>query len=435
MLDVTEHDAGRVAVFGRERPHLLAVAFRILGSDADAQDVVQEAWIRYARADLGHVQNVAAWLTTVVTRLCLDLLRRAREYPRQPTDLPVDPAGDGDSPEQIALLAGELTEAFVIVLDELTPPQRVALVLHDVFGTPFDEVARILDTTPASAKKLASRARGRVRRPVTAADADLRAARRVVSAFLRAAQLGEVDGLVRLLHPDVTRTADPQALPAGAAQRVRGAQAVVAETRALQAGAVRARVVTINGRPGIAVMADQGVRAALVFRIADDRITHYDVIADPQRLALLHIASGSELRRGADKVPLVAGDVGKHRDTAVEFGARRGEEAHARGCHPRVRGVEVLDVQEEAHASGRLLPDDGGLIFPVSPREQQAGRRSRRPDHHPPLGTSVVGQGRGVLDELEAQCVHEEADSGVVLADHDGDQAQMHSASIKDGPA
>lgn len=284
-----EHDADQLAVFGRERSHLLAVAFRILGSDADAQDVVQEAWIRYARADPGHVQNVPAWLTTVVTRLCLDLLRRARECPLQPTDLPVTPTGGGDSPEQVALLAGELTEALMVVLDELTPPQRVALILHDVFGTPFDEVAHILGTTPASARKLASRARGRVRRPASAPDADPRTARRVVSAFLRAAQLGDVDGLVRLLHPAVTRTADPQALPEGAAQRVRGAQAVVAETRALRANARQARVVAIDGQPGIAVMPDQGLRAALVFHIADDRIIHYDVIADPQRLALLHI--------------------------------------------------------------------------------------------------------------------------------------------------
>jgi RNA polymerase sigma factor (sigma-70 family) len=284
-----EHDADPVAVFGRERPHLLAVAFRILGSEADAQDVVQEAWIRYARADPGHVQNVPAWLTTVVTRLCLDLLRRARERPHQPADLPVTPAGGGDSPEQVALLAGELTEAFAIVLDELTPPQRVALILHDVFGTPFEEVARVLGTTPASAKKLASRARERVRRPAAAPAADPRTARRVVTAFLRAAQQGDVDGLVGLLHPAVTRTADPQALPAGAAQRVRGAQAVVTETRALQATAQRARVVTIDGQPGIAVVSDHDLRVALVFHVTGDRIAHYDVIADPQRLALLRI--------------------------------------------------------------------------------------------------------------------------------------------------
>jgi RNA polymerase sigma-70 factor (ECF subfamily) len=288
-MTAMDRDADRVGVFGRERPHLLAVAFRILGSEADAQDVVQEAWIRYARADLGQVQNVPAWLTTVATRLCLDLLRRARECPCQPADLPVPPTGGAGSPEQVALLAGELTEAFAIVLDELTPPQRVALILHDVFGTPFDEVAHVLGTTPASAKKLAGRARERVRRPASAPAADPRAARRVVSAFLRAAQEGDVDGLVGLLHPGVTRTADPQALPAGAAQRVSGAQAVVAETQAFRATAQRARVVTIDRQPGIAVMSDHDLRVALVFQVAGDRIAHYDVIADPQRLALLRI--------------------------------------------------------------------------------------------------------------------------------------------------
>src|SRR5947208_5160070 len=127
--------------FERERPHLLAVAFRILGSDADAQDVVQEAWTRYARANVEDVRNVQAWLTTVVTRLCLDLLRRSREHPREPEELPV--TCGADDPEQTALLAGELTDAVTVVLDELTPPQRVAFILHDVFGTPFEEIAHI----------------------------------------------------------------------------------------------------------------------------------------------------------------------------------------------------------------------------------------------------------------------------------------------------
>jgi RNA polymerase sigma-70 factor (ECF subfamily) len=284
-----DNDADRVTVFRRERPHLLAVAFRILGSDADAQDVVQEAWIRYARADVEHIHNQPAWLTTVVTRLCLDLLRRSREYPLEPEDLPSASADGSDNPEEIALLAGELTEAFTIVLDELTPPQRVALILHDVFGTPFDEVAYILGTTPGSAKKLASRARGRVRRPTNAGDVDPSAARGVVSAFLRAAQQGDIDGLVGLLHPNVTRTADPQALPPDAAQRVRGVQAVVTETQSLQANARRARMVEIDGQPGIAILEGEDLLTALVFHIAGDRIVHYDVIADPRRLALLHV--------------------------------------------------------------------------------------------------------------------------------------------------
>ena len=283
-------DADRVPVFRRERPHLLAVAFRILGSEADAQDVLQEAWIRYARADVDEIGNVPAWLTTVVTRLCLDLLRRSRDVPVEAPDL-LEPADEAGGPEEIALLAADLTEAIAIVLDELTPPQRVALILHDVFGTPFEEVAHILATTPASAKKMASRARERVRHRAGAPDADPGNARHVVTAFLRAAQDGDLGGLVEVLHPDVTRTADPQVLPPGAAQRIRGAEAVVAETRtpAMQANARQARLVTINGHPGIAVASRRGLRAAIVIRIAGGRIVHYDVIADPLRLALLNI--------------------------------------------------------------------------------------------------------------------------------------------------
>jgi RNA polymerase sigma factor (sigma-70 family) len=284
-----ELDGERLAVFHRERAHLLAVAFRLLGSEPDAQDVVQEAWIRYAYADLDGVRNIAAWLTTVVTRLCVDLLRRRREDRNEPAELLETSPDPADTPEDVALLASEVTEALLVVIDELTPAQRVALILHDVFGTPFEEIARVLDTTDASAKKLASRARARVRRQAAPPGVDAGTAHRVVSAFLRAAQEGDIDGLVRLLHPDVTRTADPQALPAGAAQRVRGAETVVAETVALRGNARRARVVTIDGQPGIAVLSEGEVRIALVFRVVGTRIAHYDVVADPHRLAHLHI--------------------------------------------------------------------------------------------------------------------------------------------------
>ncbi|NKZ03455.1 sigma-70 family RNA polymerase sigma factor [Actinomadura latina] len=272
------------AVFDRERSHLLAVAFRILGSDADAQDVVQEAWTRYARADVGEIRNAQAWLTTVVTRLCLDVLRRSRESPRRPEDLP-EVAG-GEDPEEVALLASELTAAFTVVVEELTPPQRVALILHDVFGSPFEEIAHILGTTVGSAKKLASRARGRVRHSEWP-DVESSDAQRVVNAFMKAAQQGDIDGLVEVLHPDVTATADPQALRPGAAQRVNGRTAVIEETRVMRAAAQQARLVVIDGRPGIAV--GPGPLAALVFHIAGGLIVHYDVIADPRRLALLHI--------------------------------------------------------------------------------------------------------------------------------------------------
>jgi RNA polymerase sigma factor (sigma-70 family) len=280
----------RAAVFGRERRQLLAVAFRILGSDADAQDVVQEAWLRYAGADLGGVRNVAAWLTTVVTRLCLDVLRRARESPCAPAELPeTGRPGPGGHPEEAALLAGELTAAFVLLLDELTPQQRVALVLHDVFGSPFAEVGHVLGTSAGSAKKLASRARERLRRPQPVRPPGAGAARAVVEAFLRAARSGDVDGLVAVLDPDVIRTADPQALAPGTALRVQGVRQVVAETRALRARAGRARVVSIDGRPGIAVASAAGLHSALLIAVVGGRITHYDVVADPRRLALLHI--------------------------------------------------------------------------------------------------------------------------------------------------
>lgn len=280
-----------VAVFDRERPHLLAIAFRILGSEQDAQDVVQEAWLRLTRADRDDVRNVAAWLTRVVTRLCLDLLRRNREQPRDPADLPAasDDMRPGD-PEDTALLAAELSEAFVVVMAELTPAQRVALVLHDAFGTPFDEIARILDTTPGSAKKLASRARRSIREGApTPAAADLPTARRVVAAFLTASRQGDAEALLTLLHPAVTRTADPQALRPGVPQHVAGVDAVVAEIRVFRATARHAHMVHVDGGPGLAVRSGARVVAALVFRVEEDRIVHYDVVADPHRLALLHI--------------------------------------------------------------------------------------------------------------------------------------------------
>jgi RNA polymerase sigma factor (sigma-70 family) len=286
--------SGRAAVFARERAHLRSVAFRILASEADADDVVQEAWIRYDRANTRDVRNLPAWLTTVVTRLCVDLLRRRREVPQDPDDHVDRPAPRDEEPEEVALLAGELTAAFTLVLEELTPPQRVALTLHDVFGAPFEEVAQVLETSVDSAKKLASRARYRVRQRIDNAPHGSLAgesvqARRVVDAFLVAARRGDTDTLLQLLAPDVVRTADPQALPAGAAQRLQGAAAVVAETRALQANARRARVAVIDGQPGIVINAGRQVQMALVFHLSGAQITAYDVIAHPQRLARLQI--------------------------------------------------------------------------------------------------------------------------------------------------
>ena len=282
----TAKGAGRVATFERERRHLLAIAFRILGSDSDAEDVVQETWIKFDSTDTSRVRNVAAWLTTVATRLCLDVLRKRREIPQGATLLP---AGRDDEPEEAALLAEELTAAFVVVLEELTPPQRVALVLHDSFGVPLDEIGHILGTTTASVKKLASRARSRVRRRCVAPVEDDAKARRVVEAFIHAAREGNADSLIALLDPNVVRLADPQILSPQARQRIQGVQAVVAETRAYQANASHARLAFIDGRPGIAVLVGPKIQSVMVVRVSCERITHYDVIADPHRLARLNI--------------------------------------------------------------------------------------------------------------------------------------------------
>ncbi|EHR60346.1 RNA polymerase sigma factor, sigma-70 family [Saccharomonospora cyanea NA-134] len=278
----------RLELFESCRPQLLCMAFRITGSDPDAEDVVQEAWIRYERADARGLHNPAAWLTTVTTRLCLDLLRKRREVPWQPGDLP--PTDEEWEPGEVVELADEVTAALVVVVRELTPPQRVALVLHEVFGMSFGEVAAVLGTTTGSARKLASRARERLRRRgPKPRQAPAESARKVVEAFLRAAQDGDMDALATVLDPDVVRTADPQALAPGMPQLVRGAGAVVEETRSLRANARRARVATVGGRPAIVVVSDGAVRSVLLFHVEGGRVVRYDVMADPRRLALLEV--------------------------------------------------------------------------------------------------------------------------------------------------
>ncbi len=280
----------RLALFQRERPHLLSVAFRIIESDVDAEDLVQEAWIKYDHEDGSRIHNVPAWLTTVVSRLCIDALRRRRDSPQE-SDVFVDLQDDGtDDPEETALLANELTAAFVIILDELTPPQRVALVLHDSFGVSFNEIAHILNTTADSAKKLASRARQRLRHRETLSAEGGSDAIRVVDEFIKATRDGDTDSLVALLDPNVVRTADPQVLPRGGAQRIQGVQAVVTETRLFQRNAARAIPVLIDGRPGIVIPDGPEMLAALVVNVLKGRIVGFDVIADPQRLERLHIS-------------------------------------------------------------------------------------------------------------------------------------------------
>lgn len=272
--------------FERERRHLLSVAFRILGSQHDAEDAVQEAWIRYSTTGTREVRNVAAWLTTIVARLCLDTLRRRREVPQEDTQLL---EGTLDEPGELALLADELTAAFAVVLHELTPPQRVALVLHDAFGVPFEDIAHILGTTEGSAKKLASRARGRVRERTSAPAESPAQAREVVEAFLRAAREGDTHALIALLDPNVFRLADPQVLRPGAQQRITGAAAVASEAATFRTLAEGARVALIDDRPGIVIAENGGARVALILRVQHGRVVHYEVIGDPYRIAQLEI--------------------------------------------------------------------------------------------------------------------------------------------------
>lgn len=272
-------------VFASQRDHLRALAFRLLGHEADADDVVQEAWLRYDRTDLHEVTNVEAWLTTVVTRLCLDVMRRRRAT--IPVDALAERPGNELSPEATVELARDVETALEVVVAELSPPQRVALILHDVFGFTFTEIGGILGTSEQAARRQASRARSRIRHRDEVPATDASTTRQLVAAFLAAAQRGDVDGLVAVLHPEVVRTADPQALPAGGPLRITGADRVIVETAALRANALDAHVHDLVGGPVIMVGDPMRPRLILTFTIRDGRIRSYDVIADPQRLSAI----------------------------------------------------------------------------------------------------------------------------------------------------
>ncbi|WP_328445065.1 sigma-70 family RNA polymerase sigma factor [Amycolatopsis sp. NBC_00438] len=272
--------------FEAERGRLRGLAGRMLGSAAEADDAVQEAWLRLSRAD--GVDNVAAWLTTVVARVCLDVLRSRKARREDPADLLPEPIADADPAGEVEL-ADSVGRALLVVLDALGPAERVAFVLHDLFAVPFDRIAPVLDRTPVAAKKLASRARQRVRGTSPLPDADLTRHRRVVDAFLAAARGGDLDELLTVLAPDVIRRADAAALPVGAALEVRGARAVAEETQVFGKRAHFAEPALINGAVGVVVAPRGRLRLALVVAIEGEQVAGYDVIADPARLAALRI--------------------------------------------------------------------------------------------------------------------------------------------------
>jgi RNA polymerase sigma-70 factor (ECF subfamily) len=274
--------------FEAHRSRLRAVAYRMLGSSTEADDAVQETWLRLSRTDVDAVDNLAGWLTTVVARVSLNMLQARTTRREEPAgeDLPDPVSEDGDDPEQQALQAEGVGLALLVVLDALTPPERLAFVLHDLFAVPFEEIAPILDRSPAAARQLASRARRRLQ-GAPAPDTDLARQRAVVDAFLAASREGDFDALVALLDPEVVVRADRAAVRAGASEEVRGV-AAVAGTFSGRARA--ARPALVDGAPG-AVWAPGGrPRVAFGFTVTSGRIVRIDLLADPERLARLQLA-------------------------------------------------------------------------------------------------------------------------------------------------
>ena len=275
--------------FEAHRPHLRAVAHRMLGSPGEADDAVQQAWLRVARADTSGVDNLGGWLTPIVARVCLDMLRsrasrRAEPLARHERD-PIARA-DRVDPEQEALLADSVGLALLVVLDTLAPAERVAFVLHDLFAVPFDEIAPIVGRSPTAARQLASRARRRVQRGATVPDADPGRHRGVIAAFLAASRGGDFDALLALLDPDVVLHADQAAVQAGASEQVHGSRAV-AET--FTGRARFAQPALVDGAAG-AVWAPGGrSRVVFGFTFADDSIVRIDLIADPARVDQLDL--------------------------------------------------------------------------------------------------------------------------------------------------
>jgi RNA polymerase sigma factor (sigma-70 family) len=281
--------AGR---FEANRAHLRAVAYRMLGSASEADDAVQEAWLRLSRADTSGVENLSGWLTTVVARVCLDMLRsrmRRREEPLG-SHLP-EPVirHDGIDPEHEALLAEGVGLALLVVLERLAPAERVAFVLHDTFGVPFDEIAPIVGRSPAAARQLASRARRRVRGTATLPDADLARQRAVVDAFSAAARGGDFDALVAVLDPDVVVRADRVMAPSGP-REARGAVAVARRALAYSQNARFAQPALVNGTVGVVVAPRGRLLLVLAFTLRGGKVVELDVLADPARLRQLDLA-------------------------------------------------------------------------------------------------------------------------------------------------
>ena len=301
------------ADFEAQRVHLRSVAYRMLGSLTEADDAVQEAWLRLSRADTGDVRDLRAWLTTVVSRVCLDMLRSRATRREDSLDVhmpdPIVTRVDDDPAEQ-AVLADSVGIALLVVLDTLPPAERLAFVLHDVFAVPFEQIGPILDRTPAAAKQLASRARHRLRTApahpgATSADGDLASAPppggadlarqwTVVDAFLAASREGDFEGLLAILDPDIVLRADAGQGPLGPSTLIRGPRAVIAQAQRFASLGRFAHRVLVNGAPGFLVVKDGEALAVIAATVRNGKIAEMDILSDPVRLRELDLVGLGE---------------------------------------------------------------------------------------------------------------------------------------------
>src|SRR5712691_12552004 len=280
--------------FEEHRAHLRTMAYRMLGSASEAEDAVQETWIRLSRTHVGDIASLRRWLTTVVARVCLDMLRARTSRREDPLDVrlpdPIITRGEWE-PESEAMLADSVGLALLIVMDTLEPAERLAFVLHDVFGMTFDEIAPIVDRSPVAARQLASRARRRIQSKAPNEDRDVHQQRRVVDAFQAAVRDGDFERLVAVLDPEIVLRADGGALE-GASRIVRGPQAVAAQASTFSRLGLSNQFVLVNGNIGLVSRRSDGrLFAVLGFTIAGGKIVEIDILADPERLSRLDLSA------------------------------------------------------------------------------------------------------------------------------------------------
>ncbi len=279
--------------FEKHRAQLRAVGYRMLGSLSEAEDAVQEAWLRLSRTDPSGIDNLGGWLTTVTARVCLDMLRSRTARREESLDThvpdPVVSAVSGADPEQQALVADSVGLALLVVLDTLAPAERLAFVLHDMFAVPYEEIAPVVGRTPAAARQLDSRARRRVQGAGPEPEPDLGRQRAVVDAFLAASRGGDFDALVAVLDPEVVLRADAGADPRGASREIRGAARVAGQAMLFRSAETVARPVLVNGTAGTLTVRGGAAYSVMAFTVRDGRITHIHLLADPARLADLDL--------------------------------------------------------------------------------------------------------------------------------------------------